>query len=286
MVARTSLVRRIWRRFQAVFHKFTCRRAFLWPCERLVDSVGNHLTNMRVTSRVHRNSPADSTEDPIRFDDVSLERYDSDKVAGYYEIYRHFLESFRGRRMRLLELGIHRGGSLLFWRDYLPLATIVGIDISVPKKIIRQFSDDDRIHCFEGDQTDLRFLSRVASETAESGYDVIVDDASHLGYETKVSFWHLFDHHLKSGGLYFIEDWGTGYWDDYPDGKIVDLEAYHRTPSSLTSHTDGMVGFIKQLIDEQGAADATRKRFHSISERKSKFRSMTIFPAVVVVEKA
>ena len=166
------------------------------------------------------------------------------------------------------------------------MATIVGIDISVPKKIIRQFSDEDGIHCFEGDQADLRFLSRVASETAESGYDVIVDDASHLGYETKVSFWHLFDHHLKSGRLYFIEDWGTGYWDDYPDGKIVDLEAYHRTPSSLTSHTYGMVGFIKQLIDEQGVADATRKRFQSISERKSKFRSMMIFPTVVVVKKA
>lgn len=220
------------------------------------------------------------------FDDVSLGKYDSDKVMGYYEIYARFLESVKGKRMHILELGIHRGGSLLFWRDYLPLSTIVGVDIAISDETIRQFSSEDRIRCFEGNQTDLRFLSRVANETAEDGYDVIVDDASHLGYETKMAFWHLFDRHLKSGGLYFIEDWGTGYWDDYPDGKIMDLEAYRRTPSSLTSHTHGMVGFIKQLIDEQGAADATRKRFRGTPERKSKFRSMSIFPGVVVVEKA
>ena len=220
------------------------------------------------------------------FDDVSLAKYDSDKIMGYYEIYARFLKSIRGERIRLLELGIHRGGSLLFWRDYFPLSMIVGVDIAIPEEIIRQFSDEDGIRCFEGDQTDLRFLSRVANETAENGYDVIVDDASHLGYETKISFWHLFDHHLKPGGLYFIEDWGTGYWDDYPDGKAMDLEAYRRTPSSLTSHTHGMVGFIKQLIDEQGAADATRKRLRGTPERGSKFRGMTIFPGVVVVEKA
>ena len=220
------------------------------------------------------------------FDDISLEKYDSDKIIGYYEIYARFLESIRGKRIHLLELGIHRGGSLSFWRDYLPSSTIVGVDIAIPEEIMRQFSDGDGIHCFEGNQTDLRFLSRVANETAENGYDVIVDDASHLGYETKISFWHLFDHHLKSGGLYFIEDWGTGYWDDYSDGKIMSLEAYRRTPYSLTSHMHGMVGFIKQLIDEQGAADATRKRFRGTPERKSKFRSITIFPGVVVVEKA
>jgi hypothetical protein len=27
------------------------------------------------------------------------------------------------------------------------------------------------------------------------------------------------DHHLKSGGLYMIEYWGTGNWNDWPDGR-------------------------------------------------------------------
>lgn len=222
----------------------------------------------------------------VFLDHLSLEKYDSDKVASYYEFYKTFLDPIREQRIYLLELGVHKGGSLLFWRDYLPFATIVGVDNNVSEAVLRQFSDEDRIHCFKGDQTDIQALSRIVSQTAEGGYDVVIDDASHLGYETKVSFWYLFDHHLKPGGLYFIEDWGTGYWDDYPDGRTVDVEEYRRTPSSLTSHTFGMVGFVKQLVDEQGAADATRKRFLGTPERSSKFRKMTIFPSLVVIEKA
>lgn len=217
---------------------------------------------------------------------MSSEKYDSDKVASYYKFYKTFLDPIREQRIYLLELGVHRGGPLLFWRDYLPFATIVGVDNKVSEELSGRLSGENRIYCFQGDQTDLRALSKIASQTAESGYDVIIDDASHWGFETKTSFWYLFDHHLKSGGLYFIEDWGTGYWDDSPDGKTVDIEEYRRTPSSLTSHTSGMVGFIKQLIDKQDAADATRKRFSGTPERSSKFRQMTIFPALVVIEKA
>ena len=59
----------------------------------------------------------------------------------------------------------------------------------------------------------------MASKTAPDGFDIIIDDASHIGELTKTSFWHLFDHHLKPGGLYAIEDWGTGYLDDFTDGR-------------------------------------------------------------------
>jgi len=38
---------------------------------------------------------------------------------------------------------------------------------------------------------------------------------------TRRSFWHFFQHHLKPGGLYVIEDWGTGYWSDWPDGAAA-----------------------------------------------------------------
>ncbi len=220
------------------------------------------------------------------FDAATLGDYDSDKVAGYYEIYRRFLEPLRWKRIYLMEIGIHRGGSLAFWRDYLPLAKIAGVDVQIPEETARQFPGEDGVRCFEGNQTDCRFLSRVAEETAKNGFDVVIDDACHFGVESKVSFWHLFDHHLKPGGLYFIEDWGTGYWDDWSDGKSMDLEEHTRTPSSLASHTHGMVGFIKQLIDEQGAKDATRKHLHGAPERKSKFRSTSIFPGMVVIEKA
>lgn len=223
---------------------------------------------------------------------ASLEGYDSDEPGGkpaeYYEIYyRRYLGPLRWKRICLLELGIHRGSSLAFWKDFLPLATVAGVDIRIPEEVARRFLSESRVHCFEGDQADCHFLSSVAEEVAKDGFDVIIDDASHLGVETKVSFWHLFSHHLKPGGLYFIEDWGTGYLDEWPDGRgmEVDLDVQAHTPSLLASHTQGMVGFVKQLVDEQGAYDATRRNPSGAPGRGSYFRSMTIYPGVVVIEK-
>jgi hypothetical protein len=52
------------------------------------------------------------------------------------------------------------------------------------------------------------------------------------------------------------------------------------------SHDHGMVGFIKQLVDEQGAYDATSGSLQSAPERPSKFRKMMIVPSIVFVWKA
>jgi hypothetical protein len=175
----------------------------------------------------------------------------------------------------------------------------VGIDIKLP----RDFHPTERIHLFQGSQADRQFLSRVSDEIAPEGFDIIIDDASHIGELTKVAFWHLFDNHLKPNGLYVIEDWGTGYWNDWLDGKALNLEAYLE-PSwirslfwlkiarrlhlkrPLRSHSYGMVGFIKQLVDEQGAHDVTREQRTGKSKRRSRFESMTITPPIVFVRKA
>jgi hypothetical protein len=196
--------------------------------------------------------------------------------------------------VKLLEIGIYEGGSLLLWRDYFPKGTIVGIDIRVKVN----FSNEQRVQVFQGAQQDTNFLSDVARKTAPEGFDIIIDDASHFGDLTKIAFWHLFDHHLKPSGLYVIEDWGTGYWSDWPDGKtyrprpklysgflsllkkigLVSSIPYH-------SHHYGMVGVIKELVDEQGVADLTRANFTGTAKRTSKFESMTITPSIVFIKK-
>jgi hypothetical protein len=236
----------------------------------------------------------------VRSLQLSLEQYDSDKITNYYlERYDPILEPWLEKKIVLLELGVYKGGSLLFWRDYFPLGTIVGIDINLPKG----FQTTERIHVFAGSQADPQFLSRVARELAPDGFDIIIDDASHIGELTKIAFWHLFDNHLKPNGLYVIEDWGTGYWDDWPDGKSLDLEAYSKLglkrslfwlkgvrkllmKTPWRCHSYGMVGFIKQLVDEQGANDVTRAQLKGESKRGSKFESTLITPSIVFIRKA
>ena len=232
--------------------------------------------------------------------ELSLSQYGTDKISGrYLEKYDPMLQPWVDKKITLLELGIYKGESLLLWRDYFQRGTIVGIDIKLPAK----FQPTDRIHLYKGSQTNRSFLSSVANSVAPEGVDIIIDDASHFGAYSKIAFWHLFNNHLKPGGLYVIEDWGTGYWNDWPDGKSMNIDLYNKSKLRLNhfilmiinkmglkipfrSHNYGMVGFVKQLIDEQGAHDATRKTFKSKPKRASKFECVTIYPSIVFVKKA
>src|SRR5437868_13384546 len=207
----------------------------------------------------------------MRSKQLDLATYDTDKIKHYYlEVYDPVLAPWADKDVKLLEIGIHRGGSLKLWRDYFPRASITGIDLKLPDGFI----PGERIQLFQGSQSDTRFLSEVAGKIAPDGFDIIIDDASHIGELSKTTFWHLFDHHLKPGGLYAIEDWGTGYFDDFPDGKKFDpVTPLGSRVQSLGSeglgssakvpfpcHAYGMVGFVKELVDEQGAASVTMAR--------------------------
>jgi len=231
----------------------------------------------------------------MRSKQLDLSAYDSDKIKhGYLGLYDPVLAPWMDKEITLLEVGVHRGGSLRLWRDYFPRGTIIGIDRSLPE----HFQPEQRIQIFEGSQGDKAFLSKVANTTAPDGFDIIIDDASHIGEKTRITFWHLFDHHLKPGGLYAIEDWGTGYLDDFPDGRTFRPKPCIRArvrsllPRRLTKkmkvpvpcHSYGMVGFVKELVDEQGAADVALGR--KAGWRRSKFQNVLITSGVVFVTKA
>ena len=248
-------------------------------------------------------------------------KYDTDKaVHGHY--LRNYEQSFAGLRdkeVRLLELGVKGGGSLLLWRDYFERGVVVGLDIE-------PVSLDDptgRVRTYRGAQQDTELLDRIARENAPEGFDIIIDDCAHIGVLARASFWHLFERHLKSGGLYVIEDWGTGYWDEWVDGvayrprprgfspslyrltravaRLRQSGAARRLPvvgralsgvkaavlgRQYRRHDYGMVGFVKELVDELGAADITHPRFGSGPHRQSKFREMRLSPSHLFVVKA
>jgi hypothetical protein len=231
----------------------------------------------------------------MRSKELNLDSYNTDKIThGYLDVYDPILAPWVEKEIKLLEIGIRKGGSLQLWRDYFPLGAVVGIDIKLPE----HFMPGKRIQMFEGSQSDKQFLTEVANKAAPEGFDIIIDDASHIGMLTKTAFWHLFDNHLKPGGLYVIEDWGTGYFDDFPDGKRLDrvnspvlsVQSASSEPAHdgmkipFPCHSYGMVGFIKELVDEQGAASVTMGR--PVGEcRASRFTQLVITPCIVFVSK-
>jgi len=243
--------------------------------------------------------------------------YDTDKTEnkGYLQHYEEYFAPLYGRDIKLLELGIYHGGSLLLWRDVFEKGTIVGLDLNS----VSIADPSNRIHIYQGEQQDTALLDRIARECAPGGFDVIIDDCSHIGELTRISFWHLFDNHLKPGGLYVIEDWSASYWDSWFDGvrfkprtntsfsptlfrfRSLIAHARRKMPAlnplsrlakrvlnrrQFHSHNYGMVGFVKELVDEAGMGDITREDFGVPPYRPSKFKEMRIFPGQVFIVKA
>ncbi len=269
-----------------------------------------------------------STDTKIYRETTMLEKltayeYDTDKNEIYLNNYERYFRSMKDGRINLLELGVFRGGSLLMWRDYFASGVISGVDVN-------QVSVEDesgRIRIYRGMQQDKDFLDLVAEDsTGGEGFDIIIDDASHIGELTKISFWHLFHFHLKPGGIYVIEDWRTAYWDKFVDGaaykrpreksdvgpterikdKIRNLSkalppnsGIQRvvakalgTPKSspmkkrFPSHDYGMVGFIKELVDELGMDMITNpSRGYKGKQRMPVFSRMEICPGQVFIVK-
>jgi hypothetical protein len=194
------------------------------------------------------------------------------KPAYFYPVYERLMEPLRSMPLSLLELGIYDGGSLQTWAAYFPFARIAGLDLNPPS-----LPADPRIRMFAGDQADTAMLARVAAEVAPDGFDIIIDDCAHIGAVAKTSFWYLFNNHLKPGGLYIIEDWETGYMPSWPDGRACTSEPDSR--EHMPSHDAGMVGFIKQLVDEIHAMPQQ-------APRRSRFDSLTLQWGICVIKKA
>lgn len=181
--------------------------------------------------------------------------YATDKISHTPEcldIFEEVFAPFVEEPIVMLELGVYEGGSLLMWRDYFRNGTIVGLDV----KPVNIDDATGRIRLYEGYQEDLDLLDRIAREIAPEGLDIIIDDASHRGDITRITFNHAFDELLRPGGVYVIEDWQSGYLPDWPDGKAYEPQADILEPTKtgiskrrLPSHDFGMVGFVKQLLD-------------------------------------
>ena len=201
------------------------------------------------------------------------------KPLSYLAAYARLFEGRRDAALRILELGVSSGASVLIWRDYLPRAIIVGVDLSeAPASLEGQ----ERIHFVRGSQDDPEILDRAA-RVAGGEFDLIIDDASHIGYLTKRSFIYLFPRWLARGGWYVIEDLGTAFMPEYPDGESYQTPAWEdAVPGAVVfeGHQHGMLGVVKQLIDHMMQELSTGVRSYLPVD------SITIEPNIAFIRKS
>ncbi|WP_156670902.1 class I SAM-dependent methyltransferase [Mycobacterium sp. E136] len=148
---------------------------------------------------------------------------------------------------------------MYLWRDLFPNGQIAGLDLN-PVAIK---DDSGRLHIFQGFQQDPSVLDRVAAEVAPEGFDIVIDDASHLGEYTRASFWHLFRRHLKPGGIYVIDDWGCAYRNDWADGH---RHRSSRDPIGI-ARFDSSVGRTADMDMPERMRRAVRRAARPVSAR-------------------
>lgn len=135
----------------------------------------------------------------------SFNKYDTDKNSFFHNYGRQYtslIERFRYKNIRVLEIGVFGGQSLLAWRSTLPNAySIVGIDVDSRCK--KHENSDDGLWVEIGSWTDPAFLQHVCAK--HGPFDLVIDDGSHINTDVINSFEVLFPL-LADNGLYIIED--------------------------------------------------------------------------------
>jgi hypothetical protein len=139
-------------------------------------------------------------------DQIGL-RHGTDKSSNchdYLRFYETFFAPLRDRPLKILEIGVYNGQSLMTWRDYFPKAEIVGVDINPATRRLA----DDRIDIEIADQSNIQNLVDLA--VRRGPFDLIVEDGSHRCDHQITTLQTLFPF-VKDDGLYVVEDMQQNY---------------------------------------------------------------------------
>ena len=116
----------------------------------------------------------------------------------------------------IVELGIYKGGSTVFFHELAQPEKLTAVEIEqapVPtlEYYIEGLSKNSLKTYYGIDQADrTRLVATVNEEHDGHALDLVIDDASHYLEETTQSFNALFPL-LRKGGVYVIEDWPASY---------------------------------------------------------------------------
>ncbi|WP_291570947.1 class I SAM-dependent methyltransferase [Bradyrhizobium sp.] len=180
------------------------------------------------------------------------------KAPDFLEKYAQILE--REKVDNIVELGVFQGGSALLFASIFRPLKLVGVDICDPVPALDKILSENPIGrsisiYYNTSQNDEAKLNEIFSrEFGTEAIDLIVDDASHLYFETRASFEICFPR-LRPGGYYVIEDWGWAHWPG--EFQTTSRFVHQRRPMS-------------QLI---------------MRELRQAIESIRIFPAIVFIRK-
>lgn len=180
----------------------------------------------------------------------------------YLPIYDKYLSPWRNKPVRMLEIGVSKGGSMQLWRKFFgPEAVLFGIDIDPSCAQLDGQASQVRI----GSQADPGFLRDVVAEMG--GVDIVLDDGSHVSEHIRTSLDTLYPL-LADGGIYMIEDLHACYWRSFGGG--------YRRPGSFIETVKTMIDDVHHWYHTQG---------QRIAATSGNLAAIHVYDSIVVLEK-
>lgn len=168
------------------------------------------------------------------------------KWMHYFEAYNQFFSRYRGKDVKMLEIGVFKGGSLQMWKNYFQMSNnkvqIYGIDIDPSCKDL----EEDGIKIFIGSQEDKAFLKELKKEIGK--VDILIDDGGHTMNQQIVSFEELFDL-VEDNGIYLCEDLHTSYMKEY--GGEYRGKTFIEYSKSLIDYLHAQYSETNELIENK-----------------------------------
>jgi hypothetical protein len=153
------------------------------------------------------------------------------KWRHYFDIYHRHLDRFRGRPVRIVEIGVFGGGCLQMWQEYFgPDTHIYGVDVDPACREL----ESENVEIVIGDQADPQFWRSFLERCPH--IDVVIDDGGHEAHQQAVTLECLLPH-ISPGGVYVCEDihGAFHYFHSFLDGLTRPLNSIkgpeHRNPA-------------------------------------------------------
>lgn len=186
------------------------------------------------------------------------------KWSNYPKVYDKHLSRFRGKPIKLIEIGVFDGGSLQLWRSYFgPEAEIIGADINAGTKKMEKLGFPIEI----GDQANEEWLKEIFSK--HGPFDIIIDDGSHVSPHQILTL-EIGWENLKSDGVYICEDTHCSYRTLFQGGL--------KKPGSFIEH-------CKEKIDDLHGFYVSDPPRPYYSRFIRELESISFYDSMVVLEK-
>jgi len=161
-------------------------------------------------------------------------KYDTDKSSQrnnvtnsrhchpYTLFYENLFKNKKNENLKIAELGILNGSSLLMWREYFANAQIYGFEYD--NNLINNFKqnyDNDRITIYNVDVSKKDSIEKAFSDLNES-FDIIIEDTTHQ-FEDQIRVIENTYKYLKPGGIMIIEDIFKSYNENDYKSRLKDV---------------------------------------------------------------